>query len=243
MSAPHCCFCGRPYSICSCKSEFYGQWKILYVVLLQFSQLLKNSYEHCLQEIQLAAVKWVGLPSESIPQEYDDMLQASFASDLHCFASFYGLSMAYRKLVRDRGMPLPPARMIRPTLLFYWNSLRGGMDENSRAMTSLTKTNTSENPIVSVIGRILRSQVNNAAIENRLAVARSKGLLPSCYVASNTIRSGYTKIRHGITQCKTFVAFARGQAAAVNDYYSHVVAYARRRTLLRQSCMVQNLSP
>ena len=160
----------------------------------------------------------MGLPSESIPQENDDMLQASFASNLHNFASFYGLSMACRNLVRDRSMPLPPARMIRPMLVVYWNSLKVGVDEYSRAMKSLIKTITSENPIVNVFGRILCSQVNNAAIVRRLAVARSKGPLPSCYVASNTSRSGYTKLRHGITQCETFSAFTGGLTAEVNDY-------------------------
>ena len=93
----------------------------------------------------------------------------------------------------------------------------GGVDEYSRALKSLTKTNTSENPIVSLIGRILCSQVNNAAIAHLLGVARRKELFRSCYVSSNTNRSGYTKLRHSITQCETFGAFARGLTAKVND--------------------------
>ena len=137
------------------KGSSMGTGQMLYAAPLQFSQVLRSAYQHCLEQIQLASFKWVGLPSSSIPHEYDDMLQASFASDLHSSASFYGLSMAYKKLVRDKGMPLHPARMIRPTLLVYWNYLKGGMHEYSRAMMSLIKNNTSANPIVSIIGGIL----------------------------------------------------------------------------------------
>ena len=139
----------------------------------------------------------MGLRSSSISQEYDDMLQASFASDLHSFASFYGLSMSYKKLVRDRGIPLPPGRLIGPTLLVYWNSLKACVDEYSRDMRYLTKTTTSENSIVSVIGRILCSQVKKAATLHLLVVARSKGLLPSCNLAIHTSSSVYTRLRHG----------------------------------------------
>ena len=52
------------------------------------------------------------------------------------------------------------------------------MDEFSRALKSLCYTNSSENPIVSVLGRLLVAQVNNAALAHRLSIAKRRGLLP-----------------------------------------------------------------
>ena len=39
------------------KGSSMGTGKIMYAVLVQFSQLLRNSYQYCLQEIQLAAFR------------------------------------------------------------------------------------------------------------------------------------------------------------------------------------------
>ena len=68
--------------------------------------------------------------------------------------------------------------MIRPSGLVFWNLLKGRVDEFSRALKSLCYTNSPENPIVSVLGRLLIAQVNNAAVVHRFALAKTRGRLP-----------------------------------------------------------------
>ena len=68
--------------------------------------------------------------------------------------------------------------MIRSAALVLWNHVKGVVDEFSRALKSLTYTNASENPIVIVIGRLVGSQINNAAVLHKLSIAKRNGSLP-----------------------------------------------------------------
>ena len=54
---------------------------------------------------------------------YDEMLANTYAAHLFSSASFYNLSEAW-KLSATRG-PVPPARMIRPSGLMFWNLVNG----------------------------------------------------------------------------------------------------------------------
>ncbi|CAN8073937.1 unnamed protein product [Agarophyton chilense] len=159
------------------KGSNCGVGQVIYIAILEFHKSLKAMYSYILGSIHVGAFEWVGKGASAITNEYDDLLQTSHASDLHSYASYYSLSQAYKTLARNCGT-LPPARMIRPTAFVYCNYLKGGVNEFSRAMTSLCYKNSGENPIVSIIGRFLCAQVNNAAVVHCLSVARRKGRLP-----------------------------------------------------------------
>lgn len=116
--------------------------------------------------------------------------------------------------------PIRPAQMIRPTSLVYWNYLKGAADEFSRVLQSLAYTNHSENPIVSIIGRLICAQINSAAIVHRLSVAKAKDLLPEPDAIHELSLNGYSELRHNVTKCETFTAFARGLAKEFNTYFS-----------------------
>lgn len=89
-----------------------------------------------------------------------------------------------KRYAAARGVPFPPTRMIRPTTLVFWNSLKGGVDEYSRAMQNLTRSNVSENAIVTIITRLLMAQVCNAAVAHRLVKSRQTSVLPPTLVES-----------------------------------------------------------
>jgi len=65
----------------------------------------------------------------------------------------------------------------------------------------------SENPVVSIIARLLVMQFNNAAVVHRLSKARDLEKLPR---TQNAIHSrDYTHPRHEVTQLESFGKFAR----------------------------------
>ena len=220
------------------KGSRNGVGEIIYAVMLEFTECLRNHYMFVLDCIRVSAFNWIGGDASGIPNRYDVLLEDTFATDLYSLASFYNLSQAYRNLVQKNG-PLPPSRMIRPTLLVYWNTLKGGVDEFSRALKTLAYTNTSENPIVSIVGRLISSQVGNAAIAHRLSIARKREVLPDMNHERCTIQT-YKTLRHQVTSCESFGSFARELA---REYVQRTqkVAVSDRMQSFQTSNVSQNL--
>ena len=189
------------------KGSSNGVGEILYAALIEFADAATSSHSFWMDSVRLSAFDWVGKHASHIPSEYDILLSGSHSPDLYSLASHYNLCKAYKMLVDANG-PLPPSRMVRPTLLVYWNALKGGVDEFSWALKSLAYTNSSENPIVGVIGRPICGQVCNAAIVHRIAIARTKGYLLNSEEHA-TAKDGYKNTRHRVTSCASFGAFAR----------------------------------
>lgn len=98
-----------------------------------------------------------------IPKWHNDLIENTFTADHFSLASFHNLILSVRNLIYKNG-PLPPSRIIRPKILVYWNTLKGGVEEFSRALKTLACTNASEIPIVRIIGRVICSQVGKAII-------------------------------------------------------------------------------
>ena len=190
------------------KGSRLGVGEIIYCAHLVFSEKLLASYKFCLTAILLSCFEWIGKKAKEIPKEYDELLGNTHAVDIFSFVSFYNVSKAYKCLATNRG-PLPLARMIRPTSVIYWNHVKGGVDEFSRTLKVLSYQNTSENPIVSVLGRLICAQINNAAVVYRLSVAKGRGLLLENNACEREMRKGYVAMRHDVARCCTFSSFAR----------------------------------
>ena len=79
----------------------------------------------------------------------------------------------------------------------------------SRYLKSLARRNISENPVVSIIARLLCMQVNNAVVAHRLFEARKDGVLLEENSNDGVILKGYSTLRHRVTQCQSFVSFTR----------------------------------
>lgn len=74
-----------------------GVGQIIYAVLLEFTEQIRNSYMYSLDCIRCAGFHWIGRGASYIPKEYDAMFASTHATDLFSFSSFYELSMAYKK--------------------------------------------------------------------------------------------------------------------------------------------------
>eukprot|EP00178_Gracilaria_changii_P016681 TRINITY_DN479_c3_g1_i11.p1 TRINITY_DN479_c3_g1~~TRINITY_DN479_c3_g1_i11.p1 ORF type:complete len:1373 (+),score=138.00 TRINITY_DN479_c3_g1_i11:3191-7309(+) len=193
-----------------------GVGTIIYIAWLEFRPSVIANYIYCLMTVRVAAFDWIGDKADKIPKQYDALLLDSYATDLYSFGSFYNLAKAYKQLANDKG-PLPPSRMIRPSALVFWNLLKGGVDEFSRNMKQMCYTNSSENPIVSVIGRLLCSQVANAGVVYRMVKARLSGMLPRNNKQDFETRASYRKLRHSLTKCMTFSSFVKNLAKEVTE--------------------------
>ena len=195
-----------------------GFGQIVYATILEFSTIFFASDDHVVSYVRLFCFNWIGNSAEHIPSAYDELLDDTHATDLFSYASFYNLCTAYKRLASTVG-PLPPAIMIRPSGLVFWNLLKGGVDEFSRALKSLCYTNASENPIESVLGRLLIAQVNHSAVVHRFALAKRRGLLPEIDEYKNCDRKkGYSALRHDVTRCETFASFARELTKSFCEY-------------------------
>ena len=197
------------------KGSSMGVGEIIYCVLLEFSESIIACYNYCLSGICKGFFGWIGMNARSIPSVYEGLLADTYAADLYSFASFYNLSEAYKELSLTRG-PLPPARMIRPSGLVFWNLVKGGVDEFSRALKSLCYHNSSENPIVSILGRLLCAQVSNAAIVHWFSIAKARGMLEK-FEKDGAIEAGYSSLRHDVARCASFSSFARMLAKEYTD--------------------------
>ncbi|CDF34053.1 unnamed protein product [Chondrus crispus] len=193
------------FIVASSGSVTHGQ--IIYGCLIQFSEYIRHSYTFTLDSVLSMGFGWVGREPKYIPREYDALLKESHASDINSFASYYSLSTGIRRLIDKDGRPMPPARMIRLTPAVFWNHLKGGVDVISRYLKTLARSNISENPVTSIIARLLVMQVNNAALCFRLFKARELGKLPATIPMEN--KKGYSKTRHTVTECETFGTYAR----------------------------------
>lgn len=148
--------------------------KLIYATLLEFPEQLRNSYMFCIDSIRCMAFYWVRNSASAIPVVYEELLLSSHATDLYSYASFYFFLIKYKENVR-RFVPLPSAGIIWPTVFVYWNALKRGVDECSRAPSILLYTNVAENPIFSVIRRLICAQIYPTAILHRLSFVNAKG--------------------------------------------------------------------
>jgi hypothetical protein len=171
--------------------------------------LFLKHYRELLRVIRYSGFDWIGKSSRDIPIEHDSILTDSHASDLHSLCAYYSLNMSLSTLISRSQSPLPPARMIRPTILVFWNALKGGVDEYSRSMQAFSRSNVSENPGVSVIGRILMSQAANAAVIHRLALARCNQKLPRAAEEAPPHHRGYYNARKRVSRTSSSREFVR----------------------------------
>ena len=183
--------------------------RIVYVCNIQFSEQFRHKYTYALDCVRIAAFEWIGGEAKYIPKEFDNHLKNTHASDIHGFMSYYNLSQALRKSVIERGSPIPPSRIIRLSPTVYWNHLKGGVDVMSRYMKTIARSNISENPVVSIVGRLLSMQVSNAVVAYRLYQARRRNLLPRPEDVEDQGRRGYFYFRHRLSQSETFGRFVR----------------------------------
>ena len=209
----HAAILDTPYVIfIVAKGSRSTQGCILYAVLLDFSESLRNKYICTLDSIRIGAFNWVGSSASCIPHEYDDMLKESHTSDLNSFCAYYNISKALKAKIFENGSPLPPCRQLRPTALIFWNALKGGVDAFSRNLRTLDFSASKVSPVVSVVKRLLAAQVNNAGIIHRIVIALNDNTLPVKSEYDHEVQGGYVRVRQSVSQKETFGKYVRALA-------------------------------
>lgn len=154
------------------------------------------SYKNFVNSVQRFAFQWISRNANHIPSEYSEIVSQSYDSDMQSLRSYLNLRAAIRRKVGVFNRPIPPAQMIRPTFVIFWNAVKGGVDVYSRTLVSFAKQNASAHPISAVVGRLLCMQMANAAVVYRLLLAAKKNKVP---VYDSTITShSYFKLRKAV---------------------------------------------
>lgn len=144
---------------------------IIYVAILEVSSALYNSYAFNLNCLYTSSLTCIGKSANEIPPIYDGAIKTTSALVFNSLCLYYNLIIALKRFVQTRSKPLPHSRMIRPTATVFWNQIKGGVDVYSRGMAYSTHSNASENPIVTVICRMISYQVHNACVVYRIQEA------------------------------------------------------------------------
>ena len=126
---------------------------------------------------------------------------------------------------------MPSARIIRPKILVMWNAVKGGVDEYSRALRTFAMTNVSENPLVSIIGRMLSTQIPNAALVYRLWVAKETGKICEEVEMIPEHQRSYAKLPHRLDGVQNAGMLCRRLAEEWEKgiaYRTHVMTYVQQ---------------
>lgn len=183
--------------------------RILYACIVNFTETIRYQCTYILESVRHTGFSWIGVTERISQKEYDGMQQPSHASDIHSFMSCYSLSEALRKRVENRNALIPPSRMTRLTPTVYYNHQKSGVDVISLYMKTLARCNNSENPVVSIIARLMSMQIGNAAVLHRLHCVRNRKQLPAIEDFANSRNIAYHNLRHRIAQSGKFGRFIR----------------------------------
>lgn len=183
--------------------------EVIYYVMVSFNPEFLKSYETILCSIQQCFFSWVTGGMEDIPEVFKELVNESYASDYESVLSYFGLSKALRTKTISSAKPLPPARMIRPTSLVFWNTLKGGVDVFSRTMMTFARKNSSEHPIARLVARQLSAQVANAGLVYRLILAVQKKKIPSLTEIGSNFEYSYKHLRKKVATTLTSAEFVQ----------------------------------
>ena len=118
------------------------------------------------------------------------MAARNVSGDVQSFGGESYLILEEKYPHRRQTTPTTPTRMIRLTPAVYWNHLNRGVDVISKHMKTLATSTISENPVTSIIARLLLMHVNNADICCRLFKERELSKTP--HATDARFRKGYS---------------------------------------------------
>jgi hypothetical protein len=132
--------------------------RIIRVVHVVIDQFTMQSYRLALQEVHDRELTWV-LHGE-VPNL--DGITLTHAVDRYTITKALDLWRAISNLVKTRGRPLPPGRMLVPTIIAMWNRNKGPIDVFSRFMKNCHARHAQLSPLANIWLRLLMSRVYNA---------------------------------------------------------------------------------
>ena len=115
-------------------------------------------YHRSLRDFARAEMDWV-LDGE-VPSL--DGIKLTHAVDAYTIGKALDLWRAINNVVKNRGRPLPPGRMLLPTIIAAWNRNKGPIDVFSRFMKNCHARHSQLPPLANIWLRLLMSRVYNA---------------------------------------------------------------------------------
>lgn len=88
------------------KGSRNGVVEIIYAVVLEFEEVLRNHYMFVLDFIRVAAFYCIGSDASQIPKRYSDLIENTFAADFSSLAPSYSLSQAYQYTITVQYYPV-----------------------------------------------------------------------------------------------------------------------------------------
>ena len=110
-------------------------------------------------------------------------------------------------MVSTTGKPLPILRHIRPRIIVYWNSVKGGIDEYSRELAELKVKIVNVSPVVTYVLRFVLSLHYNAFLVLRLLKARELGIIPRSASNLPGKSRSYHTLRKRVSKLMSFRKF------------------------------------
>ena len=132
--------------------------RIIRVVHVEIDVDAVQRYRLALQEVHDRELSWVlhgQLPSL-------EGCKLTHAVDAYTVQKALDLWRAISHLVSTRGRPLPPGRMLIPTIIAMWNRNKGPIDVFSRFMKNCHARHAQLSPLANIWLRLLMSRVYNA---------------------------------------------------------------------------------
>ena len=114
---------------------FSSLTKIIYVVRVVFSDATLRAHSNILNAVVRTQLRWI-YEEEEFPS-FEGFSKSDFCWAGHRDAVLFTLKMwkALTEMVMRLKEPLPRAHYIRPRLVFFWNTVKGGVDVYSRIMS------------------------------------------------------------------------------------------------------------
>jgi hypothetical protein len=132
--------------------------RIIRVVHVMIDDKTVECYHRALRDFVSAEMDWV-LDGE-VPSL--DGIKLTHAVDAYTIGKALDLWRAINNVVKDRGRPLPPGRMLLPTIIAAWNRNKGPIDVFSRFMKNCHARHSKVPPLANIWLCLLMSQVYNA---------------------------------------------------------------------------------
>jgi hypothetical protein len=154
----HALFCGSVQHSLLVYAKLDSIIRIIHITVTEMDQLV---WINMIRHIGTKYLDWI-YSNHNIPAAFLDKTVLGHAKDKVTLLTNLQLWRAHRAIVRQDSKPLPPAKRILPSVIDFWNRLKGGVDIYSRYLKNCKAQHKKQNPNTVIILRLLTTCVYNA---------------------------------------------------------------------------------
>ncbi|OWY90276.1 hypothetical protein PHMEG_00041674 [Phytophthora megakarya] len=139
---------------------FASKTQIIRVVHVQIGDDVAATYQRALLVISVAYMEWVYDETKEVPYFSIDVL--GHCVDASTLSQNLALWRALVRIIEQRGRPLPAAKHILPSLVSFWNRIKGGIDIFSRHLKNVQSHHIALPPMAAIWLRVIGTLIFNA---------------------------------------------------------------------------------